>query len=58
MRLRQVPLEKKQMSCLRCGTMTLTDAAHRICRKCHRHNAEIYDAPMYCSSGIQGSVAV
>jgi Zn finger protein HypA/HybF involved in hydrogenase expression len=58
MRLRQVPLEKKYMSCLKCGTTVWTDAAHRMCRKCRRHNAEVYDAPMYCSSGVQGSLSV
>ena len=58
MRLRQVPLEKKFMSCLKCGATVWTDAAHRMCRKCRRHNAEVYDVPMYCSSGVQGSLSV
>ena len=58
MRLRQVPLKQKQMACLRCGDMMLTDAAHRMCRKCRRHNAEIYDVPAYCSGGVQGNVTL
>jgi Zn finger protein HypA/HybF involved in hydrogenase expression len=58
MRLRQVPLEKKHMDCLRCGDTMWTDAAHRMCRKCRRHNAEIYETPMYCSSRDQGSATV
>jgi Zn finger protein HypA/HybF involved in hydrogenase expression len=58
MRLRQVPLEKKYMSCLKCGATVWTDAAHRMCRKCRRHNAEVYDVPIYCSSSVQGSVTV
>ncbi len=57
MRLRQVPHEKKHLDCLRCGATIWTDAAHRICRKCRRHNAEIYEVPMYCSNGIRGEVA-
>jgi Zn finger protein HypA/HybF involved in hydrogenase expression len=58
MRLRQVPPEKKYMSCLKCGATVWTDAAHRMCRKCHRHNAEIYDAPVCWSGGIQGTVSL
>lgn len=51
MQLRLRPLEKKNLPCLRCGRMMLTDAAHRFCRKCRRHNAEVYDAPAYSASG-------
>ena len=53
MRMRLVPLEKKQLSCLRCGTTMWTDAAHRTCRKCRRSNSAVYDMPAYCSSGAQ-----
>jgi Zn finger protein HypA/HybF involved in hydrogenase expression len=58
MRLRQVPLEKKQMSCLRCGDTMLTDAAHRMCRKCRRHNSEVYDVPICWSGGVQGNITL
>ena len=58
MRIRLVPLEKKYLSCLRCGATMSTDAAHRICRRCRRHNSEVYDVPTYGSSGLQGNVAV
>jgi len=58
MRMRQVPLEKKHMDCLRCGATMWTDAAHRMCRKCRRHNAEVYEAPAYCSSRDQGSAVI
>ncbi len=47
MRLRLKPLEKKHLRCLRCGKTMYTDAAHRMCRKCRRHNNEVYDAPIY-----------
>ena len=47
MRLRLKPLERKLLPCLRCGRMMMTDAAHRFCRKCRRHNSEVYDAPTY-----------
>lgn len=52
MRLRLVPLEKKQLSCLRCGKTLWTDAAHRICRHCHRHNSAVYDVPKYSSDNL------
>jgi Zn finger protein HypA/HybF involved in hydrogenase expression len=58
MQMRLVPLEKKQLSCLRCGTTMSTDAAHRMCRKCRRHNSEVYDVPTYGSSRLQENVAV
>ena len=48
-----VALKKKQLSCLRCAT----DAAHRMCRKCRRHNSEVYDVPTYGSGGVQGDGA-
>jgi len=51
MRLRLRPLEKKHLPCLRCGRIMWTDAAHRFCRKCRRHNSEIYDSPVYSSGG-------
>lgn len=51
MQLRLRPLEKKHLPCLRCGARMLTDAAHRFCRKCRRHNSEVYDAPVFTSGG-------
>ena len=51
MRLRLRPLEKKQLPCLRCGTVMWTDAAHRFCRKCRRRNSDVYDAPAHTLVG-------
>ena len=51
MLLRLRPLVKKNLPCLRCGKTMWTDAAHRFCRKCRRHNSEVYDAPAFSASG-------
>jgi hypothetical protein len=32
-----------------------TDAAHRLCRKCRRHNSEVYDTPVFNTSGEAGA---
>jgi Zn finger protein HypA/HybF involved in hydrogenase expression len=57
MRLRLRPLQKKYLSCLRCGKTMWTDAAHRLCRKCRRHNSEVYDAPVFNCSGDSQDLA-
>jgi Zn finger protein HypA/HybF involved in hydrogenase expression len=43
-------MEKKRMPCLRCGKIMLTTASRRFCRKCRRHNNEVYDAPIFSLS--------
>lgn len=35
-----------------------TDAAHRFCRKCRRHNNEVYDAPSYSAGASFKDVSV
>jgi len=54
MRLRVRPLEKKYLRCLRCGKLMWTDAARRFCRKCRRHNFEVYDVPIYTAGADAG----
>ena len=54
MRLRLRPLEKKHLRCLRCGKLMMTDAAHRFCRRCRRHNSEVYDVAVF-SAGADSS---
>jgi len=57
MRLRLQPLEKKQLSCLKCGRTLWTDAGHRMCRECRRRNGEVYNTPVYtCSGGDAGAL--
>ena len=58
MRLRLRPLDKKYLPCLRCGHQMWTDAAHRLCRKCRRHNSEVYDVPIYNASGEAGDASL
>ena len=58
MRMRLVLLEKKQLSCLGCGTTMWTDAAHRMCSKCRRHNSAVRDVPVYGSGGLQEEAAL
>ena len=58
MRLRLRPLDKKYLSCLRCNRQMWTDAAHRLCRKCRRHNSEIYDGPVHCTSSEAGDASI
>ena len=57
MRLRMRTLPKKHLPCLRCGKILWTDAAHRFCRKCRRHNSEVYDTPTYSFVGDIGELA-
>lgn len=57
MRLRVRPLEKKNLRCLRCGKMMWTDAAHRFCRKCRRHNNEVFDSHTYSLTGDSREMA-
>jgi NMD protein affecting ribosome stability and mRNA decay len=58
MRLRMQPMNKKDLPCLRCGRQMRTDAAHRLCRKCRRHNSEIYDVPVHCTSREVGAASL
>lgn len=57
MRLRMQALRKKHLPCLRCGKTMWTDAAHRLCRKCHRHNSEVYETPTYSFVGDMRDLA-
>ena len=33
-----IPVRKKNLTCLGCGTPMWTDPAHRMCKKCKRRN--------------------
>jgi ribosomal protein L40E len=53
MRRKNDQIERKHLTCLRCGATMWTDAAHRTCRKCRRGNSRGRDVQVRHFSGIQ-----
>ena len=46
-----VPVRKKSLTCLGCGTPMWTDPAHRMCPKCKRRNENAFEKPSHNFGG-------